>query len=280
MTVDRLVLDARDALNSAFTAFGPVDPEGAPLPGPRDVALTNSRVMCSGEEGACMLFAGVVGALIRGNYFESAGSLTGVHIQGDLFSGTDGSRVEGNVIVATAPSIAPIFGGIRVRDGSGLTIADNQILGPWQQSIAVSALAQSLFERNRARGAVHYGLSFAFNVFVSTIPAEIRSNTVRNNHVSDAGSGGILARNACFNTFLGNNLRDFAPGMGMVFWQNTGANRYVGPRRDVTDLGMRDCDGDGRNDPNDIGGSGQVRMSSAIGDEISTVQLSGNTRFR
>src|SRR2546427_6748790 len=51
-------------------------------------------------------------------------------------AGVDGTHVDRNTIVATAPSISPQFGGIRIRTGSGVSVSDNIVTGPWQNSLS------------------------------------------------------------------------------------------------------------------------------------------------
>src|SRR2546425_5385065 len=146
VTVGRLILDGgnargpyvagADAGNGLFVADG--------------AQLTNNRVTCGSPNGECAFFVGTKNAVVADNRFESAGSGTGVHMQ----SGIDGTRVERNTIVTTAPPpVQFLGGGIRVRDGSNVLVADNVVRGPWRNSIATANLAGAL-ERNDVAGAL------------------------------------------------------------------------------------------------------------------------------
>src|SRR3989442_6705660 len=118
VTVGRLILDGgnargpyvagADAGNGLFVADG--------------AQLTNNRVTCRRPNRDRAFLLGTKNAVVADNRFESAGSATGVQMQ----SGIDGTRVERNTIVTTAPPPAQFLGGgIRVRDGSNLVVADN-----------------------------------------------------------------------------------------------------------------------------------------------------------
>ncbi len=87
--------------------------------------FTGNNVQCA---GACLFADGSRGLVVANNQFQSAGSSTGIHLQ----NGTDGDSVVGNTVVATAPSTTLNFGAMRVRDGTGVTIAKNVATGPWQ----------------------------------------------------------------------------------------------------------------------------------------------------
>lgn len=260
VAVERLVLDGSHALNDPYLAFNDGVTGFAEA-----VRLSNNRVTCS--PGDCALFAGVRGAIVTDNYFESAGSVSGVHLQGN---GTppstrpiDGSRVERNTIVATVPN--PTFGGIRPRDGSKVVVSDNVVIGPWANSISSAELSQSVFERNRLEGAGLYGIRFA-----ASIPVGMRDNTLRNNRITGAGSAGVFAQRACGNVFVGNNLQGNADNMGLIFTFTTGANTLAGNENVVVDVGAFDCNGDGVNDPNIITGRGAVNLGGTVSDAVVT----------
>src|SRR2546425_457037 len=145
VTVDRLVLDG-GAVEGPYVAgadaHGLFVADGA--------QLTNNRVTCGSPNGECAFFVGTKNAVVADNRFESAGSGTGVHMQG----GIGGTRVERNTIVTTAPPPDQVLGaGIRVRDGSNVVVADNVVRGPWRNSIATANLAGT-FERNDVAGAL------------------------------------------------------------------------------------------------------------------------------
>src|SRR2546422_5499015 len=175
----------------------------------------SNTVQCA---GSCFFADGSPRAVIADNYFQSGGSNTGVHLQ----RGTDGDRVERNTIVATAPSTAFGFGGIRVRDGSNVVVADNVVQGPWANSIATTTLSASRLQDNTLQGAVVNGIRF--NVGTAEVPIAMVDNIFQNNRASGAGDAGIFAQAACRNTFDGNDLNGNGGNIGAVFEATTGAN--------------------------------------------------------
>src|SRR5256712_8224796 len=242
------VLAVRVERNRLEGALDAVD-----LLGSEAAQFLNNTVKCG---GSCFFADGSPRAVIADNYFQSGGSNTGVHLQ----RGTDGDRVERNTIVATAPSTAFGFGGIRVRDGSNVVVADNVVQGPWSNSIATTTLSASRFENNTLQGAVVNGIRF--NVGTAEVPIAMVDNIFQNNRASGAGDAGIFAQAACRNTFDGNDLSGNGGNIGAVFEATTGANVMFLPlsNRSVTiDNGFFDCDGDSRVDPNRIVGPGPRR---------------------
>src|SRR2546426_6482423 len=242
------VLAARVERNRLQRALDAVD-----LLGSEAAQFLNNTVKCG---GSCFFADGSPRAVIADNYFQSGGSNTGVHLQ----RGTDGDRVERNTIVATAPSTAFGFGGIRVRDGSNVVVADNVVQGPWSNSIATTTLSASRFENNTLQGAVVNGIRF--NVGTAEVPIAMVDNIFQNNRASGAGDAGIFAQAACRNTFDGNDVSGNGGNIGAVFEATTGANVMLLPlsNRSVTiDNGFFDCNGDGRVDPNRIVGPGPRR---------------------
>ena len=212
--------------------------------------FTRNNVQCV---GACLVADGSPGLVVAANQFQSAGSTTGVHLQG----GTDGDSVMGNTIVATAASTAPNLGAIRVRDGTNVVVADNTVRGPWANAIAATDLTGSDFERNSLQSAALYGIRLSSGV--SFVPISMTSNSFRGNDVTGSGSAGMLAQLACNNQFIGNALQGNAGNVGAVFDVTTGANTLVGDGTIVVDNGSFDCNGDGVPDPNVITGLGPVR---------------------
>src|SRR5216117_4008056 len=148
-TVDGLVLDGSGAASDPYLALNdPGDIDGDGVTGnATDVRLTNNMVTCS--SGDCALFFATTNAVVSGNEFQSAGSFTGLQLQG----GIDGSRIEHNTIVASAPSTGADFGGIRVRDGSNVVVADNVVRGPWAHAIAARNLTGGSIVANRLEPA-------------------------------------------------------------------------------------------------------------------------------
>lgn len=254
VAVERLVLDGSHALNDPYYAFNNGVTTFAEA-----VRLSNNQVTCSPRD--CAFFVGVRDAVVADNYFESAGSVTGVHLQGNgVTRPTDGSRVERNTIVAVSPSTNPAFGGIRPRDGSNVVVSNNVVIGPWANSVSPIELTQSVVEGNRLEGAAVYGVRFF----------GMSDNVLRNNRITAAGSAGVFAFRACRNVFVGNNLQGNADNLGLIFSLTTGANTLVGNQNVVVDLGSFDCDGDGVADPNIITGRGAVNLGGTISDAVVT----------
>lgn len=208
--------------------------------------FTGNSVDCL---NACLFADFSPGAVVTQNHFISEGSLTGVQLQGL----TDGDSVIENTVLATVPSFAPQFGGIRMRDGANVVVIGNTVTGPWANSIALNDLVGADVERNTLQGAVEAGIGLATGG--TTLPVAMTSNVFRANRVSAAGIAGITARLSCSNTFVGNDLAGNAGNVGMEFDSTTGANTYVGNPTVVVDNGVFDCNGDGIDDPNIISGT-------------------------
>src|SRR5207302_1092803 len=103
-----------------------------------DVFVTTPNVTLTCAAAGAGLFA-----LISNNTFTSAGSFTGVHVQLGL-EDLDSVRIEGNTIVATAPSTDFRFGGIRLVGARHAVIRDNIVTGPWANSLSLATLSTSL----------------------------------------------------------------------------------------------------------------------------------------
>ena len=264
VTIDRLVLDGTNlehmpgASASAYVGFLA-----------EDVRFSNNSVTC-GPSSLCAFLIGTKGAVVIDNYLESGPGGIGLWMQGDGIS-IDGSRVERNTIVKTAPSTSVFEIGIRPRDGSNVIVSDNKVLGPWSISIAPANLRESQFERNRVEDAVIHGINVSF---YRVGPFLMRDNVFRNNRVTGAGIAGIYARFACGNVFLGNNLEGNADDLGALFTETTGANTLIGNENVVVDNGDFDCDGDGVSDPNIITGDGAVLNGVNLGEIISDAVVS------
>src|SRR2546426_139226 len=233
----------------------------------------NNAVQCG---GSCFFASESPRLVIADNHFESGGSFTGVHLQ----TATDSDRVERNTIVATAPSTSSGLGGIRVRDGTNVVVADNVVQGPWSNSIATTTLTASQVVNNRLEGAVANGIRF--NVGTASGPIAMINNVLRNNEVSGAGSAGILAQAACRNRFVLNNLNGNGGDIGLTLEATTGANTVVlrrGNTSSVIDNGSFDCDGDGQVDPNRITGPGRIRNNVALSLPADVVAGGSKRRF-
>ena len=140
--IDGLVLDGSAVSVNGETFFaGDFFGPGLPVP---NVRLSRNTVTCS--PGGCTLLAGTSGAVISNNTFTSAGSFTGVHVQLGV-DNLDSVRIEGNTIVATAPSTDFRFGGIRLVGARHSVIRDNVVTGPWANSLSLATLSTSKIGR-------------------------------------------------------------------------------------------------------------------------------------
>lgn len=262
--VDGLVLDASAVSVNGSGAYLAADLFGPGLPVP-NLRFTHNTVTCG--QGACILLGGTPGAVISNNTFTSAGSQTGVHVQ----LGVDSVRIEGNTIVATAPSTDFRFGGIRVIGARHVVIRDNTVTGPWANSLSLATLSASSVTENDLSGAAIYGIALSRNT-----TRFVRSSTFSSNVVTGAASGGVFARKACGNVFVGNNLQGNGSNIGLIFPDTSGANVVVGNLNVVVDNGAFDCDGDGANDPNIITGAGAVIHGVNLGQAVSGAVVSSN----
>ncbi len=268
VVVDGLVLDASAASidGQAYSAqdfFGP----GLPVP---NVRFSHNRVTCS--PGGCAFLVGTSGAVVLSNTFTSAGSITGVHVQLGI-EDLDSVRIQGNTIVATAPSTDFRFGGIRLIGARHAVIRDNIVTGPWANSLSLATLSTSLITQNQLNGAAIYGIGLTRNPRLTTF---VLSSTYSSNVVTGAASGGIFARKACGNVFVGNTLQGNGGNIGLIFPDTSGANIVVGNPNVVVDNGAYDCDGDGVNDPNIITGAGAVIHGVNLGQVLSDAVVSSN----
>src|SRR5947208_6923175 len=264
VVVDGLLLDASavSVNGEAYFAgdfFGP----GLPVPG---VRFTHNTVTCS--PGACIFLAGTSGAVVSNNTFTSPGSVTGVHVQLGV-EDLDSVRIEGNTVVATAPSTDFRFGGIRLVGARHAVIRDNIVTGPWANSLSLATLSTSLITQNHLNGAAIYGIGLTRNPRLTTF---VVNGTFSSNVVTGAASGGIFARKACRNVFVGNNLQGNGSNIGLIFPDTSGANTVVGNPTLVVDNGAYDCNGDGVSDPNIITGAGAgmhgVNLGQVVNDAV------------
>ncbi len=188
-----------------------------------------------------------------------------VHVQLGL-EDLDSVRIEGNTIVATAPSTDFRFGGIRLVGARHAVIRDNIVTGPWANSLSLATLSTSLITQNHLNGAAIYGIGLTRNPRLTTF---VVNSTFSSNVVTGAASGGIFARKACRNVFVGNNLQGNGSNIGLIFPDTSGANTAVGNPTLVVDNGAYDCNGDGVNDPNIIMGAGAVMHGVNLGQVVS-----------
>ena len=219
-----------------------------------DVTLADNDIVCG--PNTCAFFVGTPRAVIVRNRLTAAASVSGIHVQrfvdGANVVSTDGTRIEQNVVTTTGPSTNPLFGGIRVRDGSGVAVVDNVVTGPWMNSMSLSALFGGEVARNELSGAAQVGMALGLN---AAAPTNVDGLAVRNNRITGAGVAGIDVLFTCRTVFVGNNPRGNTDDVGAVFFPETGANTLVGNGTIVFDNGTQDCDGDGIGDPNIITGA-------------------------
>ncbi len=251
ITIERLVLDA------SATGGGPILAENdGEFSFATRTHVTNNRVICG--PGTCMFFIGVRAGRIENNHFEALDApTTGIHVQG---SGPldeqgnrprpiDGTRIQYNTIVSRDGSLNDNFGAVRARDGSGVVVAHNRVVGPWKNSIALTLLRASRVESNRLTGAEIHGIRVR----------GLSAVAFRANEIAGAQAGGIhVDRRACHNRFDGNDVEGNGGNVGAIFEIETGGNRWVsrfGSSAQVLDFGDFDCDGDGVPDPNTIVGT-------------------------
>ncbi|PYO66537.1 MAG: hypothetical protein DMD69_13610 [Gemmatimonadetes bacterium] len=261
VVVDRLVLDGTQAGDSPYFAANDLASYFA-----ENIRFTNNSVTCS-PGGECIFVAGGIGPVVSDNHFQATAPFSGIHLQADA-EGIDGARVERNTIVTTTPFVGFDFlAAIRVFNARNVVLADNTVAGPWANSLGPQGLSMSVITGNRVKGATLYGMQFSGN---PNFPALLMlNNTLRSNVVTSAGTGGVFAKLACGNAFVGNSLQGNAGNIGLLFDATTGANTVVGNGTIVIDNGAFDCNGDGVNDPNIITGAGAVTHGVTLGEVVS-----------
>ncbi len=231
VSVNRLSLDGRQ-VTTAYIATG------------NDPIFTRNHVRCG---AVCSWFQGSSGPYVAHNSYDAtdAGVATFSAIQ--IQAGTTDAVVERNDVVGAGVT------GIRLRSGINHTLELNSVAGGWASSMLVIPIGVPLtgttVKSNQLDGAVNFGLVVGGQGFIAT------GNVVQNNIIKNGGQGGVSVRQACDNTFRGNNLQGNAPGVGLVFNADTGANLYTGNKGVAVDNGNFDCDGDGQPDPNVIVGT-------------------------
>ncbi|HEX6037667.1 right-handed parallel beta-helix repeat-containing protein [Longimicrobium sp.] len=246
ITVSGLRLDAEYGY-SPFLALTP-DADGM-----QDIRLIGNDVECG--YFFCLFAVGVPGIQITDNHFEGENTRYGLQIQGvvrrsdgSYTGGSDGAVITRNVI-ENEGGYPGVYGGIRVRDGVGVTVTHNDVLGDWSNGIVLTNIYDSRVEHNRVDGALLDGIDLAMIV---ANRVSVSNVSFKANRISNSGRTGIGVRGACYNTFQGNNVNDNA--VGARFEHNTGANVWRGSNEVVQDGGAFDCDLDGDIDPNQISG--------------------------
>jgi hypothetical protein len=208
----------------------------------------------------CGFWVGTTNATISDNVvIQPHAGTSGLHFQGmydatgALIRGIDGTRIERNTITATTPTALPPFGAIRPRDGTGITVADNVISGPWSNGISLVSISASSLTKNVVTGPARFG--FVVNIAGAKDLTRASGNALTANRVTDAGTAGFSLDDACFNVFHGNPSLGSTP-VAFILGETTGGNTVAGTAGASIDHGAADCDGDGQIDPNTV--SGQV----------------------
>ena len=189
VVVEGLVLDASGTVGGPYFAGDTSSLPGSIVAVPK-VRFSNNTVTCG--PGFCTFFSGTPGAMVFGNTFMTAGSSTGIHMQGAgptvLAIPIDGSRVEGNTVVTTAPPCTFFFlGGIRTIGGRRVVIRDNVVRGSWCASISASILTESMITDNRFEGAAGNGIEFGNGRGGVTARIRVQKTLVLHNTASGAG---------------------------------------------------------------------------------------------
>jgi parallel beta-helix repeat protein len=235
ITVSGLELDAEYGF-APIVAFTDDRPEGL-----EHIRLIGNELECGYT--FCLFFAGVPQLEITDNHFQGDSTLFGLQIQG---AGT-GLVISRNVI-ENEEAYPALYGGIRVRVASDVTITHNDVRD-WSNGIVLTNVYDSRVEHNRIEGSLRDGIDFAL-IVASRI--SFSGVSVKGNQVSGSGRAGISVRGACWNTFAGNNVQDNP--VNVRFESTTGDNVYRGNHEVVQDGGSLDCDLDGDADPNRISG--------------------------
>ncbi len=220
--------------------------------------LIFNEIRCA-DGGTCAFLVSSPGALVSDNSVQSLGTSSGIHVQGGA-TPTDYTIVERNDIVASTVSGSPLFGAIRVRDGTHLVVRNNSTSGPWRNGIALAELNGAIIENNSIHDAQDRGIIGSTN---SPSPVSIRNSIIRANTIDGPQAIGINLTRACWNRVELNDISAASGTLRAKFEMNTGANVYIGNAALVVDEGNFDCDGDGDADPNTIMGSSTVSLSPA-----------------
>jgi len=242
-----LVKDAADSITVERGNFS-----GGSFATIRLVDLTHFRflgntVTCS---AICFEMFGSPGAHVTGNRVVATGAITGIDVEPHNELVTDGATVDGNVIQALSPSGIAGEGGIHVSTGTGLTVTNNTVTGPWVNSMALTFLAGSRIQGNTLVGSA--GAGIAFTTDTATQPITFTGDTVQSNVVTAWSTTGVSIQAACRNLLAGNVVEGKGT-VDLLLAPTTGANRVVAGARGIVNQGAQDCDGDGIVDPNVIG---------------------------
>lgn len=257
ITISGLELDAEYAFG-AIVAFNVFNQDFS------GIRVVGNHIACGYT--LCAFFVGTTGTQVTDNHFEGDSTNTGIQFQspyrnaaGVPLNPVDGAVIARNVIETEDSYPSSIYGAIRVRDGSNVTIAHNRIGAGWTSGIVLTNVFDSQVDHNRIDGTLNSGISVAEIV---SLPVSLRGVSFTGNQVSNAGTVAMSIARACDNTFTGNNVQDNA--RGAVFRASTGANVWRGNPGTVQDLGSFDCDHDGDVDPNVISGARSASSAYAI----------------
>ncbi|HEV3049524.1 MAG TPA: right-handed parallel beta-helix repeat-containing protein [Longimicrobium sp.] len=246
VTISGLVLDAEYGFApvTAVTA----DPAGLP-----HIRLTGNEIECG--YNFCIFAVSVPYLEITDNHWKGDETQFGIQIQGAPIKQPGGGYplmpgiVVSRNVIENEEGYPGLYGGVRLRDGTGADITHNQILGSWSGGVVLTNVHDSRVEHNRIDGALRDGIDF---LFITSPRVTASGVSVRANQISNAGRAGISVRSACWNTFEGNNVG--VNPVGARFELTTGDNVYRGNHEIVQDAGAFDCDLDGDTDPNRISG--------------------------
>ncbi len=240
VTVDNLRLDG--TLAGSATVFT----SDVPSTSRERIRIERNTILCG--NGSICVFAGggQRNGSISQNEILSDGASAGVLLLGDFANSLPADRmlVDRNQVRETG---SPPFSGtgIRLSFVSRAAVTDNTVAGPWRASISVTSVTGSTIAGNELldsdpRG---FGLSQGIGAGVG-----FRGNTVRDNFFR---GGAIGLVEACGNRLIRNRFSGVA--VEIVLGPETGANVVVTTNAGgVSNLGARDCNGDGINDPNTI----------------------------
>lgn len=230
-----------------------------PSPPTSGVDVLDNDITCG--TASCLFFHRIVDSRIARNHFSAVNPATGLHLQRD----TDGNVIEENVIETENGSRVPFWGAIRVRDGTGVRVEDNEVRGPWTHSLAATNLEESTVRENQFRGSDGFAVLLAENPNQPSTDIGGDDNTFQANRIDNA-AGGFLVDEACRNQFRGNQFSIGPTALAASFSQETGDNMFVANGEAVDDAGNRDCDGDGVVDPNRILGAKPSTGNSSASD--------------
>lgn len=225
------------------------------------IRVTGNEIECGYT--TCVFFVGTRGTQVTDNHFEGDSTNTGIQFQapyrtaqGIPINPVDDAVISRNVLETDASYPSGVYGAIRVRDGSNVTISQNQVGAGWTNGVALTNVYDSQVDQNRLDGALYYGIT---TVDIVARPVMLSGVSFTGNRITNSGRSAVWIGRACYNTFTGNNVQH--NDRGAIFLTSTGANVWRGNPGEVQDRGSFDCDGDGAVDPNQITGA---RASASV----------------